>query len=219
MPVAFHRFFEFNTRRDNVMMAIGSFAAVIAGLALPSIALIMGTIASKFGDSTITPDEMTDIIAKTSILVSMVAVVIFVFSYVFFAFWQHLAENISFELRKKYLKCLLSQEVAYFERIKIEEIPSKMGEIFETVQSSVGEKYANLIFAVFTGIGGCIYAFYTGKTFSGCLIGYLPVFFFILGTFGILVKKITAAKFDIVKQIGGVVSETLYAIKVVTSFG
>jgi len=47
----------------------------------------------------------------------------------------------------------------------------------------------------------------------------LPVFFMILGTFGIMVKKITAAKFDIVKQMGGVVSETLYAIKVVTSFG
>jgi len=37
-----------------------------------------------------------------------------------------------------------------------------MGEIFETVQASIGEKYANLIFAVFTGIGGCLFAFYTG---------------------------------------------------------
>jgi len=94
-----------------------------------------------------------------------------------------------------------------------------MGEIFETVQSSVGEKYANLIFAVSTGIGGCIFAFYTGKEYALILIGYLPVFFVILGTFGILVKKITSEKFQIVKQMGGVVSETLYAIKVVTSFG
>ena len=112
---------------------------------------------------------------------------IFVFAYIFFAFWQHLAENISLNLRKLYLKALLNQEIAYFEKIKIEEIPSKMGEIFETVQSSVGEKYANLIFAVFTGIGGCVFAFYTGKLYSAYLIGYLPVFFFILGTFGIMV--------------------------------
>ena len=74
-----------------------------------------------------------------------------------------------------------------------------MGEIFETVQTSVGEKFANLIFAVFTGIGGCIFAFYTGKSYSLALIAYLPVFFIILGTFGIMVKKITAAKFDIIK--------------------
>jgi hypothetical protein len=37
-----------------------------------------------------------------------------------------------------------------------------MGEIFETVQASIGEKLSNLIFAIFTGIGGCAFAFYTG---------------------------------------------------------
>jgi ATP-binding cassette subfamily B (MDR/TAP) protein 1 len=92
---------------------------------------------------------MTEIIGNTAKIIGVIASVIAIFSYIFFAFWQHLAENISLNLRKKYLKALLNQEVAYFEKIKIEEIPSKMGEIFETVQNSVGEKYANLIFAVF----------------------------------------------------------------------
>lgn len=45
------------------------------------------------------------------------------------------------------------------------------------------------------------------------------MFFLILGTFGIMVKKITTDRLDIIKQTGGVVSETLYAIKVVASFG
>ena len=94
-----------------------------------------------------------------------------------------------------------------------------MGEIFETVQSSIGEKYANLIFAVFTAIGGCIFAFYTGKSYALALIAYLPVFFLILGTFGVMVKKITADRLDIINEMGGVVSETLYAMKVVASFG
>jgi len=217
--IAFHRFFEHNSRRDNVMMAVGTIAAIIAGLFLPSIALIMGSIASNFGDDGLDPADMSEVIANTSKWVALVAAVIMIFSYIFFSFWQCLAENISLNLRKMYLKALLNQEVAYFERMKIEQIPAKMGEIFETVQSSVGEKYANLIFACSTGVGGCIFAFYTGKTYAAALIAYLPVFFLILGTFGIMVKKITAAKFDIVKQMGGVVSETLYAIKVVTSFG
>ena len=94
-----------------------------------------------------------------------------------------------------------------------------MGEIFETVQTPIGEKYANLIFAVFTAIGGCIFAFMTGKYYSSLLVAYLPVFFIILGTFGILVKKITEQKLETTKQVGGVVSEILYAIKVVVSFG
>lgn len=217
--MSFHRFFEHNSRKDNIMLLIGTIAAMIAGILLPSIAFIMSQFASSFGKGDLDPSAMTDVIGSVSKIVAAIAVAIWVFAYVFFAFWQHLAENISLRLRKLYLQALLQQEIAYFERVKIEEIPAKMGEIFETVQNSVGEKYANLIFALFQGIGGCIFAFYAGKVYAAILIGYLPVFFTILGTFGIMVKKITQAKFDIVKQMGGVVSETLYAIKVVVSFG
>ncbi len=66
-------------------------------------------------------------------------VVIFIFSYFFYAFWNHLAENISFNLRKEYLKALLRQEIGYFEKTKIEEIPAQMGDIFETIHRSIGE--------------------------------------------------------------------------------
>jgi len=119
-PISFHRFFEHNSRKDNIMMTIGTISAIIAGLFLPSISLIMGSIANNFGDGDIDPSEMSELVAQTSKLVILVSVVIFVFGYIFFAFWQHLAENISLNLRKLYLRALLNQEVAYFEKIKIE---------------------------------------------------------------------------------------------------
>ena len=62
-------------------------------------------------------------------------------------------------------------------------------------------------------------AFISGSNYAVILIGYLPVFLIILGTFGVMVAKITAARLELIKQMGGVVSETLYAIKVVASFG
>lgn len=43
--IAFHRYFEYNSTKDNLMLAIGTFGAVVAGLFVPTIALIMGTIA------------------------------------------------------------------------------------------------------------------------------------------------------------------------------
>ena len=94
-----------------------------------------------------------------------------------------------------------------------------MGEIFQTVQRSIGEQYANLLFAVFTAIGGMIFGFLNGATYAAALVAYLPIFFLILGTFGIMVKKSTADRLEIIKQMGGAVAETLYAIKVVASFG
>jgi ABC-type multidrug transport system fused ATPase/permease subunit len=45
-----------------------------------------------------------------------IAVGLFLFSYIFYSFWQHLGENISNKLRKRYLAALMRQEVSYFEK-------------------------------------------------------------------------------------------------------
>lgn len=90
------------------MLSIGTLGAVIAGLLLPSISLIMGSIAGNFGDNTTSGTDMKDEIASLSKIVGLISAIIFVFSYVFFAFWQHLAENISLNLRKIYLRALLN---------------------------------------------------------------------------------------------------------------
>ena len=99
------------------MLFIGTLGAVIAGLLLPSISLKMGSIAGNFGDTDASASDMQDEIASLSKIVGLVSFTIFVFSYIFFAFWQHLAENISMNLRKIYLRALLNQEIAYFEHI------------------------------------------------------------------------------------------------------
>ena len=56
-----------------------------------------------------------------------------------------------------------------------------------------------MIFALFNAIGGCIFAFIAGPELAYCLIAYLPVFFLVLGTFGILVKKSTGERLESIK--------------------
>jgi len=217
--VSIHRFFAYNDAKDNLMLVVGTIGAIVAGLLIPSIALIMASVAQSFGESGTSASAMADKVASLTKSVALVAAAIFFFGYLFFALWQHLAENISLKLRKLYLNALLQQEIAYFERAQIESIPAQMGEIFQTVQRSIGEQYANLLFACCTAIGGTFFAFQTGASYAAALVAYLPVFFIILGTFGIMVKQSTADRLDTIKQLGGAVSETLYAIKVVASFG
>jgi len=62
-----------------------------------------------------------------------------------------------------------------------------MGEIFETVQHSIGEKTSNLIFAITTCVSGIIYGLFVGPTFTLCCLAYLPVLFIILAVFGKMV--------------------------------
>lgn len=58
--VSIHRFFKYNDRKDNLMLFVGTFGAVIAGLLIPSIAMIMGSIAQSFGESGMDLGMMSD---------------------------------------------------------------------------------------------------------------------------------------------------------------
>jgi len=40
-------------------------------------------------------------------IITIVGVALWIFSYIYFSFWQHLAENTSFNLRQKYIEALL----------------------------------------------------------------------------------------------------------------
>jgi ABC-type bacteriocin/lantibiotic exporter with double-glycine peptidase domain len=95
----------------------------------------MGNVAAAFTNGS-SPSGGVSIISQMSVIASIVMLIalsLFVFSYMFFAFWQHLAENITTDLRKRYIAALMHQEIAYFEINKVEQIPAQIAEIFDTV--------------------------------------------------------------------------------------
>ena len=151
--------------------------------------------------------------------VILVAVGLFLFCYLFFAFWQHLAENITTDLKKRYLKALLSQEIAFFEERKVEQIPIQMFEIFEVIKGTIGEKVAILVFSVASCIAGFLYGFVFSPVYSLLCLAYLPFLFLIMGGFGFVVQSTTLQKLTISKHLGGIAEESLALIKVVAGFG
>ena len=157
----------------------------------------MGNVASAFTDpdDTHTKGDDTDVISDMSFIVSyviLIAVSLFVFSYIFYAFWQHLAENIITDLRKRYIAALMQQEVAFFEKNRVEELPAQINEVFETVKASIGEKIANLMFANTTCIAGIVYALGFGPEFALICIAYLPLLMATIAVFGMRVKNMTS---------------------------
>ena len=101
------KFFTYITMYDKALLFVGTFSAIIAGAILPSISLIMGNVAGAFTGSS---GGGGDIISNMSFIASYVVLIaasLFLFSYLFFAFWQHLAENIVTDLRKRYIRALM----------------------------------------------------------------------------------------------------------------
>ena len=75
----------------------------------------MGDVTDTFDPST-SPDKVLHDMKKVAIAITILAGCIWIFSYFYFAFWQHLAENITSDLRKRYMQSLMKQEIAFFEK-------------------------------------------------------------------------------------------------------
>ena len=102
-------------------------------------------------------------------VVSMIALSLFVFTYMSYAFWQHLAAHITLDLRRRYIAALMRQEIAYFEINRVEQIPAQIAEIF----------------SISACISGIVYAMVYGWAYALACVAYLPFLLMILVVFGL----------------------------------
>ena len=67
-------------------------------------------------------------------------------------------------------------------------------------------------------IGGIGIAFYRGADFAAVCFAFVPIIFIVMTIFVIQIKKSTTAKLAVVKKLGGVIEESLTAIRLIASF-
>jgi len=73
--------------------------------------------------------------------IMIIAATLWVLGYLYYSFFQHIAERIAYDLRGRYLRALLHQEVAFFETNNVESMPSDIGQYFQTISTGIGESY------------------------------------------------------------------------------
>lgn len=211
------KFFTYVTFKDKCLMIIGAIGAVVAGFLLPCISIAMGEVTNTFNPED-SKEEIINAMRLICLYICLTGIGSWVFGYIYFAFWQHLAQNVSFDLRSRYLHAILRQEVAYFEKSNVEQLPSQIGDNFFVITESIGEKYSNIIFSISTMVCGVGISLYRGADFCGVCAAFIPVLMVLMIIFGGQVKKTTIAKIAVVKKLGGVVEESLTAIRLIASF-
>lgn len=189
---------------------------IVASAIYPAISVLMGQIIDSFN-----PQKLQDIKGfMQTILIScfIISGIAWISSYLYFAFFQHLAENISFDLRRRFLEKLLEQEIAYFEEQKIESLPSLIGEYFSTISGAIGEKFSNVLSTVFIFAFGLGVAIYLSVVYAFISLAFFPVILMTVAIFGKHLKKSGFDKVEQSRKMGGVVEEHLIAIKLISSF-
>lgn len=123
--IKFYELYRYCTPCEKLVAFIGCLSAVLSGATAPFVAVIMGNIIELF-DPNATADQVSEGIKRLLTNISIISGVLWVTAYFQYAFLQHMSEKLSFTLRGRYLDSLMRQETAYFEKQKVESIPSQI---------------------------------------------------------------------------------------------
>jgi hypothetical protein len=83
-------FFRYVHGKDRFLMVVGIVSAIIAGGLLPFVSVAQGEVTNSF-DPNNAKEAIFDRMKQVALVICLVGVGQWFFSYVYYAFWQHLA--------------------------------------------------------------------------------------------------------------------------------
>jgi ABC-type multidrug transport system fused ATPase/permease subunit len=97
---------KYSSRNQKILVYFGVLFSVCSGAAAPWFSIIMGRCVAIYNPNS-TALEMNDAIIEMVKIVAIVASILWACGYAQYAFMQHAAEKLAFELRQKYLSSLM----------------------------------------------------------------------------------------------------------------
>ncbi len=120
-----------------------------------------------------------DSIKEVAIYFLIVGAILWLATYLMYAFFGVVASKVGFYYWREYLRAILRQDASWYESFDILELPSKISKEVLEIEGASGEKIASLFSAMVMTIGGLAVAFIIGWKFAFVCLGIIP--FIMLG--------------------------------------
>ena len=211
----FKELLRYATKKDKWLMSVGGIAAAANGAALPAFSILFGNVSDK-----LVPGAESNLLKEIGIISLEflgLGIASFILSYISFAAWMISSERQTIEIRKRYFRSLLSQEIAFFDSINPNEISSKIAEECFQIQGGIGEKVATFIYSISMLISGFIIGYIFGWQLALVLTSVTPLIAVSGTLFVYSIQKQTTYAAKSYAEAGAISEEALNGIKTVAS--
>ncbi|KAK0581419.1 hypothetical protein LWI29_013583 [Acer saccharum] len=216
--VPFHKLFTFADTTDVALMIIGTIGALGNGVSMPLMAILLGDLIDSFGQNQ-NNSNIVKVISKVSLNFVYLAVGSAVASFLQVSCWMVTGERQSGRIRRKYLKTILRQDVAFFDKeTNTGEVVGRMSGDTVLIQDAMGEKVGKFIQLMSTFIGGFVIAFVRGWLLTLVMLTSIPPLAIAGGIMAVLIGKMASRGQSAYAKAAAVVEQTIGSIRTVASF-
>ncbi|CAB4485985.1 unnamed protein product [Rhizophagus irregularis] len=141
--ISYWKLYNHATKQDWILMIFGLICAVIAGIIVPLITVVFGQLIDyfyKFQTKQISKDEFLNKANYFTTFFVYFAIVTFITSYFYMACWIATGERITRRIREQYLRAVLRQDIAYFDKLGAGEVTTRITNDTNLIQDGISEK-------------------------------------------------------------------------------
>ncbi|XP_041018970.1 ABC transporter B family member 21-like [Juglans microcarpa x Juglans regia] len=216
--VPFLKLFSFADSRDVCLMIVGIIGAIGNGLGLPLMTVFFGEMINVLGSNQNNKDVVR-VVSKVCLKFVYLAAGIGVAGFLQVACWMITGERQAARIRGLYLKTILRQDVAFFDKeTNTGEVVERMSGDTVLIQDAMGEKVGKFVQLLSTFIGGFFVAFFKGWLLTLVLLASIPLLVASGGIMSVVISKTASRGQGAYANAANVVEQTISSIRTVASF-
>ncbi|KAJ7973145.1 ABC transporter B family protein [Quillaja saponaria] len=216
--VPFHKLFSFADSSDVMLMIFGTIGAIGNGVGLPLMTLLFGELINSFGDNQ-NNNGVVDAVSKVSLKFVYLAVGTGVAAFLQVACWMVTGERQAARIRGLYLKTILRQDVAFFDKeTNTGEVIGRMSGDTVRIQEAMGEKVGKFLQLISTCLGGFVIAFVKGWLLTLVMMSCIPLLVISGAAMAFIISKMASRGQSAYGKAANIVEQTIGSIRTVASF-
>ncbi|KAK7843585.1 abc transporter b family member 11 [Quercus suber] len=216
--VPFRKLFSFADSTDILLMILGTIGAVGNGICMPLMTVLFGDLINSFGQNQNSPNIVATV-SKVCLKFVYLALGAAVAAFFQVACWMVTGERQAARIRGLYLKTILRQDVAFFDKeTNTGEVVSRMSGDTVLIQDAMGEKVGKFLQLTSTFIGGFVIAFIKGWLLTLVMLSSIPLLVASGAVMSIIISKMASQGQSAYAKAANVVEQTIGSIRTVASF-
>ncbi|CAM8897209.1 unnamed protein product [Rhodiola kirilowii] len=218
LTVPFYRLFAFADGLDYFLIVVGTIGAVGNGLCMPLMTVVFGDLINAFGQNQDTK-EILRAVSKVSLNFVYLALGVFAAAFLQVACWMTTGERQAARIRGLYLKTILRQDVAFFDKeTNTGEVVGRMSGDTVLIQDALGEKVGKFIQLTATFLGGFVIAFIKGWLLTLVMLSCIPPMVIAGGVMAMIISRMASQGQNAYAKAATTVEQTIGSIRTVASF-
>ncbi|KAF7298981.1 hypothetical protein MIND_00846300 [Mycena indigotica] len=240
-PVSFTQLFRFSTPLELFLDAIGLVAAAAAGASQPLMTILFGNLVNQFVHFGVVimnlnnPDSNTAATAQAALpgaarafrheasklatYLVIIGVGMFVCTYIYMYLWVYTAEVNAKRIRERYLKAVLRQDIAFFDKVGAGEVATRIQTDTHLVQQGISEKVALVVNFLAAFVTGFVVAYIRNWRLALAMSSILPAIAVTGGVMNKAISKYMQLSLKHVADSGSMAEEVISTIRTAQAFG